>query len=71
MTAVQDEEQMDGSQGHPAHNTNCITAESTEKELYTVIDHSLRPIARGPVPFASEKKKNTQDSRSLRLFQGE
>lgn len=57
MTAVWDEEQMDGLQGHPAPDTNCITAEGTEKEWHTVIDHSLCPTASGPAPFISEKKK--------------
>lgn len=58
MTAVWDEEQMDGLQGHPAPNTNCITAEGTEKEWHTVIDHSLCPTANGPAPFISEKKNH-------------
>lgn len=56
MTAAWDEEQMDSFQGHPAHGTNCITAESGEKEWHAVIDHSLCPTARGLAPFTSEKK---------------
>lgn len=47
---------MDGLQSHPAHGTNCIAAESTEKEWHTVIEHGLCPTARGPAPFLSEKK---------------
>lgn len=50
---------MDGLQSHPAHGTNCIAAESTEKEWHTVIEHGLCPTARGPAPFLSEKKNPT------------
>lgn len=56
MNAAWDEEQMDGLQGHTVPDTNCITAEGTEEEWHTVIDHSLCPTASGPAPFISEKK---------------